>query len=529
MIRDGEGLASGARLPADVCILGAGAAGITLARELSGRGLRIVVLESGAETLEPEIQDLARGDSVGEPLGFSDNPATLDSIRLRQLGGTTNHWSGYCRPMDEVDFEVRPALARSGWPITRAELDPWYQAAHEVMHLGPYRFDWEYWTEAQGAGEPLLDTDLVRTGVFQIRDLRFGPVYRDELAAAQDIDVLLRTNAVDLLLDDGGDRVVEVRARTLGGVELTVADPQVVVVALGGIENPRLLLASNSQRPAGLGNEFDLVGRHFCEHFAVPAAVGAAGNDPEALSALYEADTGAEEGSLRIKGELALTSAAVREYGLLSLSAQVVVGDYALERPRVISGLGISEVAAVAEATGTQPPHSSLFLLATAEQELNPESRVRLGDRTDALGLPVVELDWQFTGKDRESILQGMALMGSELARTGVGRLQLTPGTVRIERTDGIRPYVGGLAVDADAADPEGFELGLGFHHMCTTRMAADPRDGVVDAQLRVHSVDNLYVAGSSSFGTAGAATPTYTLVALTLRLAEHLRTEVLA
>lgn len=346
---------------------------------------------------------------------------------------------------------------------------------------------------------------------------------------AADVDVVLRTNAVDLRLDAAGDRVVEVRARTLGGVELTVTDPRVVIVALGGIENPRLLLACNGQRPAGLGNEHDLVGRHFCEHFAASAAIGVAGEDPAALAALFEADTGAEEGSLRIKGELALTSQAVRDHGLLSLSAQVVVGAYADERPRADSGLSITEVTAVARSMGMAPPRSSLYLLATAEQELNPASRVRLGEATDALGLPEVVLDWQFTERDRRSLLEGTALMGAELARTGVGRLQLTPGTVRIERTEGIRPYVGGLAVDADAADPEGFELGLGFHHMCTTRMAADPTEGVVDADLRVHSVDNLFVAGSSSFATAGAATPTYTLVALALRLADHLRGEVLA
>jgi choline dehydrogenase-like flavoprotein len=252
------------------------------------------------------------------------------------------------------------------------------------------------------------------------------------------------------------------------------------------------------------------------------------GHDPAALSTLFEADTGAQEGTLRVKGEVALTSEAVRDRGLLSLGCQVVVGAYADERPRVISGLGMSEIAAVAQATGAAPPRSSLYFLATAEQELNPESRVRLGRERDPLGMPRVELDWQFTARDRRSILEGMALIGDELARTGVGRLQVTPGSLVIEETDGIRPYVGGLAIDADAADPEGFELGLGFHHMCTTRMAADPAEGVVDADLRVHSVDNLYVAGSSSFGTAGASTPTYTLVALALRLADHLKREVL-
>jgi choline dehydrogenase-like flavoprotein len=526
VIRSAEELDSGTRLDADVCILGAGAGGITLARELTGHGLQVVVLESGADDLRPEIQDLAAGESVGEPLGFADNLTTLDAIRLRQFGGTTNHWAGFCRPYDEVDFEVRPQLERSGWPITRAEVDPWYQAAHPVLGLGPYRFDWEYWAQQQGMGEPLIDTPLVATGVYQIREARFGPEYRDELDAAEDVVVFLEATAVDLLLT--GDRVTEVRVKTLGGVELSVVDPRVVVMAQGGIENARMLLACSSQRAAGLGNEHDLVGRHFCEHFAVPIGIAEAGGDPEQLSALYEADRGAQEGELRIKGEVALTSEAVRSQGLLSLGCQVVVGAYAEERPRVISGVGISEVAAVAEAVGARPARSSCYFLATAEQELNPESRVRLGAATDAFGVPRAELDWQFTERDRSSILAGMAVLGEELARTGIGRLQVTPGSLRFESTDGLRPYVGGLAVDADAADPAGFELGLGFHHMCTTRMAADPVEGVVDADLRVHSVDNLYVTGSSVFGTAGASTPTYTIVALTLRLADHLLREVL-
>ncbi len=525
MITSAEGLASGTRLDADVCILGAGAAGITLARELAGHGLAVVVLESGADDLQPDIQDLARGESVGEPLGFADNLTTLDAIRLRQFGGTTNHWAGFCRPYDDVDFEVRPQLERSGWPITRADLDPWYQRAHPVLGLGPYRFDWQYWAEQQGMGEPLIDTPLVATGVYQIRDTRFGPEYRGELDAADDVAVYLEATAVDLRLT--GDRVSEVRAKTLGGVQLSV-EPRVVVVALGGIENARMLLACQGDRPAGLGNEHDLVGRHFCEHFAVPIGIAEVGEDPAALSALFEADLGAQEGTLRIKGDVALTSEAIRSRGLLSLGCQVVVGAYAEERPRVISGLGISEVAAVAGAVGAQPPRSSIYFLATAEQELNPASQVRLGRDTDPLGMPRVELDWQFTDRDRSSILDGMALLGEELARTGIGRLQVTPGSLRFESTDGIRPYVGGLAVDAAAADPEGFELGLGFHHMCTTRMAADPTEGVVDPDLRMHSVDNVYVAGSSVFGTAGASTPTYTIVALTLRLADHLLNEVL-
>ena len=535
MIVDGESIASGDRRRADVCILGAGAAGITLARELEGTGLTVIVLESGAETLEPDIQDLARGEVVGEPLGFVDNPATLDSVRLRQLGGTTNHWSGFCRPFSEVDMEVRPELALSGWPFPRSELDPWYEAAHPILRIGPNRFDWQYWAEAHGLGEAVLDTDLVRTEVFQVSTTNFREVYRDELDAARDVTVHLRSNAVDLVLDAAGDRVVEVRVKTLGGNEWSVVEPRVVVAGLGGIENARLLLAARSQREAGLGNEHDQVGRYFCEHFQVPAGIAVADADPDAVAALYEGSdtplTGEDGAPLPyvVQGLLALTSQAVRERGLLGLGCQLVVGAYAEERPRAESGLSISQVAALGNAVGTTRPRTSLYLLASAEQELNPRSRVRLGSGTDALGLPTTVLDWQYTERDRSSIIDGLTLIGEELGRAGVGRLQFSPGSIELEETNGLLPLVGGLAVDPDASDPTTFPMGIGFHHMCTTRMATDPREGVADAQGRVHSVDNLYLAGSSVFSTAGANTPTYSIVALTLRLADHLQREVLA
>jgi choline dehydrogenase-like flavoprotein len=535
VIVDGESLDAGSRLPADVCILGAGAAGITLARELEGSGLTVVVLESGAESLEPDIQDLARGDSVGAPLGFQDNPATLDSVRLRQLGGTTNHWSGFCLPFSEVDMEVRPDLALSGWPITRAELDPWYEAAHPILRIGPNRFDWQYWAEEHGLGEALVDTDVVRTQVFQVSSTNFREVYGDELDAARDVTVYLRSNAVDLRLDDAGDRVVEVLVKTLGGVEFSVVDSQVVVVALGGIENARLLLSARSQRPAGLGNEQDLVGRHFCEHLAVPAGIAVTESDPAAIKALYEAANtplSGPDGEVLpyvVQGVLTLSADTVRERGLLGLGAQMVVGDYAEERPRAATGLSISQVAALSNAVGPSPARTSLYLLASAEQELNPDSRVRLGDGTDALGMPTTVLDWQHTERDRASIVEGLTIIGEELGRLGLGRLQHAPGSVVLEETNGILPIVGGIAVDPDAVDLAAFPLGIGFHHMCTTRMAADPAEGVVDADLRVHSVDNLFMAGSSVFGTAGANTPTYSIVALCLRLADHLQRTVLA
>jgi choline dehydrogenase-like flavoprotein len=442
----------------------------------------------------------------------------LAAVRLRYFGGTTGHWAGFCRPLDPVDFEARPGPAPSGWPLDPSELDPWYEGARDVLGLGPGPFTWDAWEDRVGRADPLAGTELVRTEAYQVRPVRFGDVYRDDLEAADDVDVVLDANLVDLVLD--GDRVVSARAASLAGRELEVEATE-YVLASGGIENARLLLAANRQRPAGIGNENDLVGRYFCEHPQAIIGVATSTADPELLRAVFEEgivdpDPPIPPGAV-IRGVIVPSPDAVRSRGLRSFGVQALAGAVATDAPVAVSGLSTADVAVFTEASQGLVSPGVLYLLVTGEQELHAESRVTLTDERDALGMPRAAVDWQFTAADRQSMLDGLRLLGTELGRLGLGRVQLAPGNLG-------RAEPSGFQVDVAAADPDGFAPGIGFHHLCTTRMAADPLEGVVDADLRVHSVDNLSVAGSSSFATAGSAPPTFTIVALALRLAETLR-----
>ena len=179
MLTDARSLESGARREVDVCVIGAGAAGITLALELDGRGLSVLVLESGGTDLDPATQDLHAGEVIGRPLTTLDTTVDLDQTRLRYLGGTTNHWAGFCRQLHPIDFEQREGLLRSGWPITHAELVPYWDRATEWVRITDNDFRVETWEERLGLPAPALRTDRVEPFVFQTTyPTVFGILYR---------------------------------------------------------------------------------------------------------------------------------------------------------------------------------------------------------------------------------------------------------------------------------------------------------------------------------------------------------------
>jgi choline dehydrogenase-like flavoprotein len=151
-----------------------------------------------------------------------------------------------------------------------------------------------------------------------------------------------------------------------------------------------------------------------------------------------------------------------------------------------------------------------LYVVARAEQAPNPASRVMLSEERDAFGLPRIALDWQLLDVDKRSLKVTMEALDRELRRLSLGRVEPSAWLDEPET-----PWV---------ADPlvSNHPVG-GYHHMGTTRMATSPRRGVVDADCRVHGLGNLYVAGSSVFPTGGWANPTLTILALALRLGDHL------
>jgi choline dehydrogenase-like flavoprotein len=496
----------------DLCIVGAGAAGITLALQFVGTPLEVLVLESGGFEYEPEIQDLYVGQNVGRP--YYD----LDVARLRYLGGTTNHWMGWSLPLTELDLARKPWVPYSGWPIARSELDPFYAAAHAVLEIGaPDLAAGALGLEMLALSPEHLDHRLYRRSP----PTRFGERYRSDLQRAGNVEVWLHANATEVVADDAAARAIAMQVATLDGKQARV-HAAVFVLALGGIETPRLLLNSTGVAAAGLGNQRDLVGRFFMEHLEVftgqivAATDGWTGayrpieHDPTrgtvwpaiGLSAL------AQEREAVLNFTCSVTEtfiARLRSEGYSSLT-QLKKDVLALRLPSELGGHLwniVTDLAGVVRGLheGALP---TFGIFSRSEQAPDPESRVRLSAERDALGSRRVALDWRLSDLDRRTSRVATGLIARELGRLGVARVQIDAW----------------LAAEDGSWTPD---LLGGNHHIGTLRMAEDPAHGVVDRDARVFGLDNLYIAGSAVFPTGGASPPTLTIVALTLRLAEHL------
>lgn len=563
MFIDARQVAEGSRLEADLCIIGGGAAGITIARELRGRGTRVALLESGDRQPDAATQALYAGTVTGLPY------FPLDTCRLRQFGGTTNHWGGLCRPFDAVDFQSRDWIPGSGWPIDRAAMEPYYARAAPLMRV-PFPQDWtvERWTGRDHRPRLPFDPARVESQLVQILPQRvrdFGKDFETDLGQADDVMVYLWANVTEIETDENGTSVTGLRVATLSGRTFRLVAHR-FVLATGGLENPRLLLASRARRSAGIGNEHGHVGRHFLEHprfvagllapadqelradFYAPHHVGGAEIEGylELSRALQRSerlaevevrlgldydpgfDAALESGDVQAFRDLARDS---RSLGTLGPDVLEVMGDLMTWRRSVLFGppiplpfpelIGQLIRSTPAEVHASIPdllgdivatgylrlggplPISAITLTTRIDPQPNPDSRVSLTDELDPLGVPRIALDWRLSELDRHSARRTLELLAAEVGRVSIGRVRLTFD-------------------EAGSAWPP--DLAGGWHHMGTTRMATRPEDGVVDADCKVHGMANLWVAGSSVFATAGSGTPTFLLVALALRLADHLR-----
>jgi choline dehydrogenase-like flavoprotein len=507
-------------IDSDVCVIGSGAAGIAITRELTRTGLRVVVLEGGGYSREDAGQNLYAGESVGEPY-YKE----LDECRSRYFGGSTNCWGAILTPLNEIDFEKREWVPWSGWPVRYGEFHTWLQHAHAAYASGPFLYREDAW---DAAGIPPVD---VKRSVFQrfvwhfdsrSAALSFGKRYRAELRAASNIHVLLHANVTELLTNESGRVVERARVATLDGEQRFVRS-RVFILACGGIENPRLLLASNSTHRNGLGNDRDLVGRFFHEHIQLP--IGYLVSDrPRAARYSYLSRL---DGTFCLPG-FVLTPSAQRKNRSLNASVSIdPVYDHdgawiafqnmrANLRERKISRETLRYLWRICcesnkfapEAwrrvvNGDRPRGESgrFMIYARAEQAPNPDSRVTLSRETDALGMPRARLDWRTVELDRVAIKALLRYVSVEFARLDLGQVLENPWP-------------------EGNAWPEG--LVQGPHHMGATRMSDDPSSGVVDRNCRVHGLDGLYVAGSSIFPTGGHANPTMSILAFALRLASH-------
>jgi len=530
---DARGVRDDSELDADVCIVGTGPAGLTIARALARPDLRILVLESGGRRPDPAAQALSAGTAT--------DPTYVDPglTRRRQAGGTAQDWNtavgseigAKYLPLDPIDFEARAWVPGSGWPFDRAALDPYYARAHAVCDLGPTSYRPADWTDP-GRSPLALGGGCIVTAIYRYGLARtFTDLHLNDACRAEHIVVCLHGTAVEVATGPDHRTVTHVRVRCLSGTGFRVR-ARLFVLAAGGIENARLLLTSTGACARGLGNEHDLVGRYFMDHPRdYSCALVPADRALFDQAGFYDAHT--IPGGF-VMGRLALSADCLREERLLNVSATLrprppghrsagmkalrALRSTSLRRPLQVLGragrlmIGLGDVVGYGyrryvlghEALDVdwavlpdKPRRFETFeLLLNLEQAPDPDNRVTLGAGRDALGQPRAHVVWRWRERDQRSLDQVRRILARDLERAGVGRIVLIPGAT---------------------LDPNA------HHHLGATRMHRDAHQGVVDENCRVHATSNLFVAGSSVFPTGGCANPTLTIVALALRLADHL------
>ena len=500
MFVDARSVPPGTVIETEVCIVGAGAAGITLAREFINSGFRVALLESGDLDFQDKTQDLYGGANIGRRY-FDPKDVGL---RLRYFGGTTNHWGGWCAPLEPVDFEEREGVPHSGWPFSRDYLEPWYRRAQTVLQLGPYGYALGDWGIIPSDIPPPFNGPQFVCQALQVSTpVRFGQDYGPELGQAPRITVYLNANALRFETDESGKTVQTLGIGVLPDHHLNVR-ARVYVLATGGIENARLLLLSGKDDVNGLGNAHDLVGRFFMVHMEYPGGFIVL-SDPFMN---LKFNTG-EEGATYVQSGvphkfvsyICLSDESRRKRRLpnLRILFEAVLqgsdwrGELLRNMQSAMYDLQFENVI----------PSASIPIHCSSEQMPNPDSRIALGTTTDAFGMRTVAINWQLTARDKQGVVAGHRLFGAEIGRAGFGRFWSSVS-------------------DNDVTWPA--KMFGNQHNIGTTRMHRNARLGVVNENCRVHDVGNLYVAGSSVFPTEGTANPTLTIVALALRLADHIK-----
>lgn len=448
---------------------------MTLAQALAGDGTDVLLVEAGGLEFEDASQALYQGTVIG------DEYYDLEYARLRYFGGTSGHWAGYCRPLDAHDFDQNPAVPHTGWPIGRDTLDPYLAEAAKILEISDAFPDSE------------ISENLNRTTFNLSPPVRFGDKYLDEAEASKTLRVVLNTAVTNMTPEAG--RIRSATVQTTQGESWTI-EADFFVLCTGGIENSRLLLWFNEQNGRKLIANHDIIGRYWMEHPTVSTAEVVVAPDREDIFADGQA-------------YFALSGDYEKSHGILNCSFDVDIQAY-----RGLKALA-ADLLCVAPKLGQWILGEGKILVcgsrihAQWEQAPDPENRVALGDEKDALGIPKVVLHWRKTALDRKTVTGSILGLAEEFATLDIGRVRLF---------DWIDDESLPIPVDNVMAS---------WHHMGGTRMSSTPETGVVDPDLRVHNIDNLYVGGSSVFPTCGYANPTLTIVQLSLRLADHLRDRI--
>lgn len=472
-----------ARTKYDVCICGAGPAGITTARSLARQGKKVALFEGGSRKYTDASQDIYAGESVGLQYW-----TFVQTGRLRFLGGTSNHWAGRCSFFDEIDFEQRHYTGLPGWPIARTELFKYFDAASSILDISREGFDSSQKEKWRGENFRFAEYTLSPP-------TRFGEKYYQELKDSLNIDLYLNANLTDIKLHEGLDAVSSFEIQNYSKNQYLFSANN-YVIAMGAIENARLLLNFDKQLATGIGNQNGMVGRCFMEHFNVEMGSFVADD-----SKIWESNSIQINPSENLSRKFQIGNAVISfdrsmepaSYGRLKVLKKSL--REGICRSEFMTGLSKNVVDFHCPGDG--------IITSMIEQTPNLQSRVMLGAEKDILGMRRVKLDWQVSTNDRKTIRTLGMEVAKEMARIGVARVKLKDFI--LDSTKKISDY------------------GAHAHQMGTTRMSDDPKFGVVNNNLKIHGVKNIYIAGSSVFPTGGGSNPTMNLVMLAERLGAHL------
>ena len=543
MILDVAALATADRV-FDIAVVGGGASGLVLAHTLSEQGFEVALLEAGGLKATRASQELYRGE-LADPLVHP----RLDAYRVRAMGGSSRIWGGRAIPYDPIDFEPRGWVPGSGWPFGFETLEPYYERAVVEAEAGRYAYTPH--CAMPGSREELvpgLDGPHITTTVERFsKPTNFWRRHGEALRAARNAHVFVNAAVTAIRLQPDGGSVSSIEVSAPGGTRHTLR-ARAYVLALGGLETTRLLLSSNDVKPAGIGNDHDLLGRNYMSHLCATAGIATFAGAQNDVAYDYERDGD----GIYVRRRLWINADAQRAFGLLNttfrthlpdpgdpshgdaiLSAMFLVKNFVLyeygrkfsesrvgwgdrsrhvgnilRQPAKLARFGTNWVRVRSLAERKMPSvvlGSSLnryVMEFHAEQAPNPDSRLTLSQERDRLGIPQLKVDWRTTELDRQSLKGCYRVLAAELKRTGAGRLEYDEAELVA------RAHSHGI---------------VGGHHIGTTRMSAHPRQGVVDPDCRVHGVGNLYVASASVFPTSSQANPTLTLIALGLRMVDHL------
>jgi choline dehydrogenase-like flavoprotein len=498
----------------DICIIGAGAAGISMALDWIGTPYKVILLEGGGFEYDDRVQELYKGKNTGQ------NYYPLKSARLHYFGGTTGHWGGMCALFDPIVFQERDWVPMSGWPFSDQELIPYYKRAHGILNLGQYEFSFNNWQQKDPSLVPLpVSQDIFWNKIWRFgmpSAVRFGTKYKDTIVNAKNIHLYTYANAVEIKTNEKVSAVTEVTVKNYAGKTHKVRARHFVMASCA-IQNSRLLLASSKQAPHGLGNDTDLVGRYFMEHAELKSAE------------LWLKEPGKLKPYMRnppnIRAELAMQPQKQAEHKILNGILSFNPLEHGRKKPPYIQSWDnddpredrkkTNEIEDKATRKGRfskifgSDKYDSFEITMRLEQVPNPLSRVMLGTEKDELGVPRANLNWAFTDMERKSARKIFEILGQQVGIAGIGRVKLLED----------------LQDDKETSMPA--STSGGWHHMGTTRMNNDPKKGVVNSDCKIHGLENLYVAGSSCFPTGAAVNPTYTIVAISLRLSDHLKEKV--